>query len=319
MSEEDDNPQENVPDFPLNYYDALDEETVFQQDGKRGKAFSVEDDNLIRLKEGYEDKGGGVTTKKGFNLYSTLHVDRLFNSLRNLAQTLGWDIKESEEVEELKAEVQEQSKTIDNLKETKRQQEEALKELKRKNIQDLIERIEEFEKDVEEFRKKLEESRGIDDIEEEELQQFLKERPWIFGYEYTNSEPQKQAGSMDQFDFYLERYNGTSDIIEIKKVTDPILKSDGQLRAKVVQAVDQCIEYLWTTKGISHSTSRSREEEVEELRPRGKIIIGNDASEEAKRKIDKWEYQLNNIEIFTYQELLNKAETTLENFKEAKE
>lgn len=317
MSDDEDNSEDQVPDFPLNYYDALDEETVFQHDGKRGKAFSIEEDGMIRLKEGYEN-GDDVTTKKGFNLYSTLHVDKLFNSLRSLAQTLGWDIKESEEVEELKAEVQEQNKTIENLRETKKQQEEALKQLKRKNAEDLIERIEEFENDVEQFREKLEKSREKE-IDEEDLQEFLKERPWIFGHEYTNSEPQKEAGSMDKFDFYLEKYNGTNDVIEIKKVSDPILKSDGELRAKVVQAVDQCIEYLSTTKEISHSTSRSRKEEIEELRPHGKIIIGNDASEEAKRKIDKWNYELSHIDIFTYEKLLKRAGTTLESFREVKE
>ena len=44
--------------------------------------------------------------------------------------------------------------------------------------------------------------------------------------------------------FYLERFNKTNDIVEIKPASDAIVNKDESLSAKVSQAVDQPIEYM---------------------------------------------------------------------------
>ena len=59
---------------------------------------------------------------------------------------------------------------------------------------------------------------------EDELQEFLYNHPWLFGTEYVNAEPQKLRGAHSKYDFYLERFNKTNDIVEIKISKYPLIR-----------------------------------------------------------------------------------------------
>ena len=61
----------------------------------------------------------------------------------------------------------------------------------------------------------------------------------------------------------------------------------------------------------AHSRVISKEEGNQELRPRGIVIIGRDASADSKEKLQMWNYQLAHIAILTYVDILERAETTL--------
>jgi hypothetical protein len=130
----------------------------------------------------------------------------------------------------------------------------------------------------------------------------------MFGIEYINTEPQKLRGAHSKFDFYLQRYNLTNDIIEIKLISDQIINKDGSVSAKVIQAVDQIMEYMESSQAVAHSSVLSDEEEIKELRPRGIVIIGKDYSKEAVTKLRKWNYQFAHIKIMTYNDVLKKSE-----------
>ena len=147
------------------------------------------------------------------------------------------------------------------------------------------------------------------------MQDFLYKNCWLFGTEYINAEPQKMRGAHSRFDFYLERFNKTNDIVEIKLISDSIINQDDTISAKVIQAVDQLIEYMESTIAVAHSVPLSEEEEIKELRPRGIIIIGNDTSKNAIQKIHKWNYQLSRIQILTYSDVLKKGKTIIKNIE----
>ena len=175
-------------------------------------------------------------------------------------------------------------------------------------------RVEEFQSDVNALEALLHPSTGIT-IAEQDLQNFLYEHSWLFGTEYVNASPQVLRGAHSRFDFYLERFNKTNDIIEIKLPSDPIINKDGTITARVVQAVDQLIDYMESSQAAAHSSVISEEEGIKELRPRGVVIIGTDKSAEAKKKLHKWNYQLAHITVLNYEDVLDRANSVLKHLK----
>jgi hypothetical protein len=314
--------QEQIPDdFDLNDpYSTLEDHDIYALKNKRGKAFGVldieNDDEFVRMlsksKKPYTDS---ASANRGFNVYSAMQIDKLFNALRSISRTLGWESEETKEIDKLKSELQEKNETIANLRSSVSEQKEILRDLRQEQEKYLKSRVKEFQETLDELENKLERAKN-EGIEEEELQDFLKQNPWLFGAEYASSEPKKMRGAENEFDFFLERYNGVNDIIELKRISDSILRSsDGKIAAKVTRAVDQCIGYMKQTIAASHNSVISEQEGIEELRPRGVIIIGHDASKDAKEKLEDWNYRLNNIEIMTYNDIYDKAENTLEKIK----
>ena len=112
-----------------------------------------------------------------------------------------------------------------------------------------------------------------------------------------------------------ELFNKTNDIIEIKLSSETIINRDGTISAHVIQAVDQIIEYMESSQAVAHSSVLSNEEGIKELRPRGIVIIGIDKSPEAQRKLHKWNYQFAHINILTYEDVLDRAESILQHLK----
>lgn len=320
--ESEDQRQEDVPDdFDLNDpYSILEDHDIYAAGNRRGKAFGVlnmdsEDEFVRMLSKSKKPYTGSASANRGFNVYSAMQIDKLFNALRSISRKLGWEAEETKEIDKLKNELQEKNETIANLRSSVNEQKEILRNLREEQEKYLKSRVREFQGTLDELETKLERAEN-EEIEEEELQEFLKENPWLFGAEYASSEPKKLRGADNEFDFFLERYNGVNDIIELKRISDDILRSsDGKIAAKVTRAVDQCIGYIKQTIAASHNSVISEQEGIEELRPRGVIIIGHDASEEAEEKLDDWNYRLNNIEIMTYNDIYDKAENTLEKIK----
>lgn len=305
-------------DFDLaDPYKPFDDFTIYADDKRRGKAFGVyndkNDEELVRLLS-KSKKPHGTKANTGFNVYSALQIDRLFNSLRQIARALGWDTQETKKIENLQEELKEKDRTIANLRDSMEERDRILRELQREQAEYLKSRIKEFQDTLEDLEEKIGKAQE-EEIPEKELQNFLTENTWLFGAEYASSEPKKMRGASNEFDFYLERYSGVNDVVEIKKISDDILRQDGKIGAKVIQAVDQCIDYMEETQAAAHSTVISDEEGIDELRPRGRIIIGYTDADNVKEKLEKWNYRLNNIRILTYRDILEKAENTVEKIK----
>jgi len=147
------------------------------------------------------------------------------------------------------------------------------------------------------------------------LQEFLFKHAWLFGTEYISAEPQKLRGAHSKFDFYLERFNKTNDIVEIKCISDQIINKDGSISAKVIQAVDQLIDYLESSTAAAHSRVIGDEEGLKELRPRGIVIIGKSNNPKDTEKLDKWNFQLSRIHIMTYDDVLKKGESVIKHIE----
>ncbi len=143
---------------------------------------------------------------------------------------------------------------------------------------------------------------------EKELQKFLSKRPWLLGLEYENSVPQKIAPGQ-RYDFYVEKYDGYADIIEIKKVNEDVFDKKGKITSVFSRAIQQLIEYI--DDALIHGDSKrlSKKMDFNFLKPKGILIIGKNADPE---KLKNLEFYFHNIEILTYDNVLERGKNILE-------
>lgn len=304
------------------YYEEIDSEDIYKEERRTGKVFGAKtkgtNEPFIKAISKYKSPGGWKN-HSGFNVYNVLQIDKLLGALKRIAQKLGWKIQQSEQdIEKIKTQLREQQEVIISLQQANneaRENHDKLLVVFREQQEKLLNsRVDEFKQTLKDLKQKIADA-DANKIAESELQEFLYNNSWLFGTEYVNAQPQKFRGAHSKFDFYLERFNKTNDIVEIKLLSDAIINTDGTISAKVIQAVDQVIEYLESSVAAAHSSVISEEEGIQELRPRGIVIIGKDASKESKQKLSKWNYRLTHIKILTYQDIVDMGETVLKHIE----
>ncbi len=307
------------------YYKEIESTEIYSEDKRLGKIYGAKNksDNKKFIRAISESKRPwGWRKNYGFDLFNSLHLDKVINSLKKIARKFGWKFQNIEEnFSKLKEGIKQQQETILNLKkaseEAKANYHLLLKKYEELREKEILTRAVEFNKAVTDLRDKIQKAENKQ-ISENELQEFLYKNSWMLGTEYISSEPQKMRGAKSIFDFYLERFNKTNDIVEIKLLSDKVINQDGSISAKVIQAVDQLIDYLEKTISVAHSATESEEEGIKELRPRGILIIGKDNSAESKKKLNKWNYQFAHIHIYTYQDIIDKAEALMNHIENKK-
>ena len=312
-------------DFNLNekHYDQTESFEVYGSEKKITKIFGVRNKYEANAEPYLKARTRSKTPRGwrfiyGIDLHSVLHVSRFIQGVIRLAKKFGWKIQQTEDLEQMKSQICDNEETILRLEKTNEEWREKHGELmiafRAKQDQILRSRVVEFETDIVSLEALVINTEG-NKILEQDLQEFLYAHPWFFGTEYVNAQPQVLRGAHSKFDFYLERFNKTNDIVEIKLVSDVIVNKDESLNAKVSQSVDQLIEYMESSQAAAYSTVISEEEGIRELRPRGIVIIGNDTSTVARRKLQKWNYQFAHISILTYQDVLDRAKSVLQHLK----
>lgn len=254
----------------------------------------------------------------GVDIHGSSHVSKFIRGVLSLAKSLGWKISEADDLDKIKTDLRDSEETILRLEKSNqdlREQHEKLMVVFRQKQEEILRsRAEEFQTDITALEGLLHPPAGTS-VAEQDLQEFLYNHPWLFGTEYINAQPQVLRGAHSRFDFYLERFNKTSDIVEIKLPSENIINRDGTITAHVVQAVDQLIDYMESSQAAAHSSVISEEEGIRELRPRGIVIIGRDGSSEAKKKLQKWNYQFAHITILTYEDVLERAKSILSHLR----
>lgn len=311
-------------DFDLNpeYYDQTASFEVYSTEKKITKIFGLRDRQGTGepyLKARTRSKTPrGWRFLYGVDLQGSAHVGRFVQGILALAKKLGWQLHPEQDLEKIKEQLRDSEETIVRLdrsnEELRERHEELMVAFRARQEEVLRSRADEFEDDTKKLAELIANAQAKT-IPEQDLQEFLYAHPWLFGTEYINAEPQKLRGAHSKFDFYLERFNKTNDIVEIKLPSDQITNRDGSLTARVSQAIDQLIDYMESSQAAAHSTVISEEEGIRELRPRGMVIIGCDSSSEAKKKLHKWNYQFGHITILTYQDLLERARSVLRHLK----
>jgi len=223
------------------------------------------------------------------------------DSITNLHKEL-FDVKE--ELERVKEKEELLSKNL-ILKESKFEEE-------RNRI--LLNKMDFLKKDLQEFKLLLNNFKE-DKKQEKDLQEFLQNHTWFFGLYYKDFKDQKFAG-MGLFDFYLERFDGSYEIIELKRADAKYKDKRDKVSKELVEAIDQMLRYFDLILDLSASKRIGDRLEIREFYPRGTIILGYNPSKDELNYLNRWRYSFRNlIEILSYDHLLKKAEITIRNLE----
>ena len=171
-------------------------------------------------------------------------------------------------------------------------------------------KLENFEKIIKEFEILLSSV-----VKEEKLQEFLTLHPLLFGMEYKEIKPKHSLGVEFIMDYALRTYNDAYHLIEIEKSTDVLYTKAGDPSSQLVHAEQQIQNWLiW----LEENNSYARKFLPDIISPKGFIIIGRNKTFNSQLKIKLQKRNMlygEKIEILTYDDLLEKAKTTLQNLK----
>ena len=254
------------------------------------------------------DLYSGVPTSKSYkHSHFKISNQKIWNKIKHIIDNeLIVDIRESKpltekEIEKLELDEVEILKK-DNLRLKKRLQNNSklVKEYRKLRLPD-------YKKDIKNLKLKLEKSK-----KEEELQIFLSKRPWLLGLEYENSQPQK-IGVKKRYDFYVEKYDSYADIIEIKKSKENLFNKNGKMSKVLTDAIQQLIEYIDEAIVEGDSKRISKKLKINFLKPKGILIIGRKNVD--KEKLEHLSYYFHNIEILTYDDILERGKIIVKNLE----
>jgi len=190
----------------------------------------------------------------------------------------------------------------------------------RTTIAGLRERI--INMDISQFEESLEKFKEIytNVHDEKDIQKFLTDNTWILGDEYVYQQPiffSQFPMWKDKLDFFLKRYDGFHDIIEIKKANaelfvgldedKPIISPtrESPMAGDLKNAISQIINYL-EEANILRQALYELNNNITIHKPKGYVIIGR-SDPKYNKAITTLNDYLNDIRILTYDDLYTKA------------
>ncbi len=178
-------------------------------------------------------------------------------------------------------------------------------ELMRKNLENYQETLKDFEELISDPKTR-----------ETDVHNFLQEyKPfWMFGLEYIDIEskvkfPPGAKKDYFEFDLMLRRYDGFYDLVELKSPNENIFDKRTKMRSKpnksLSEALGQVITYL-------HYCDKHGNAQI--LKPKAFIVIGKKSKDKTTFRRIFTSY-LNNIDILTYSELVERGNQLLKHIK----
>lgn len=174
------------------------------------------------------------------------------------------------------------------------------------------------------LKSKLDEfSQLIDEEErEQEYQDFLEQNSWLFGSNYVGKVNFRSITYAEEVDFCLKSVDGYFDVIEIKRPQHKVLKKDESHdnfypSDRLSKAIRQTQNYIHQIE--AEQSNILRRTDLEMLKPRGIIVIGNEIDEDKREDLRIINSHLNRIEVLTYSDLRSVGERLIENYNDKQE
>jgi len=250
----------------------------------------------IRLYGWKKNQQGEYKVKQKFNVSSALYLGELINIFYAFAEDTG-KIKALNRIHE---------KLIERINELERI---------KAHLEKQKSRVPTLKKKIGEFKKMID----SEDIDERKLQEFLKKEPWMFGTDYTNIiKSERTLTITSRNDFLIKRFDGYFDILELKSPKHELFTGSTRraLSNHLKNAISQVIKYLAQARTYYLSIKEQTGLDVYFLK--GIIVMGR-RKEKDKQLLRIHNEYLSNIEIWTYDDLLDKAKKPLKYINMAKE
>ena len=148
---------------------------------------------------------------------------------------------------------------------------------------------------------------------EPQLQKFLEQNYWIWGFEYTEAIPKQQLGEKYEIDFLLRRIDGIWEIVEIERSSLRLFTNKLGPRKELTHATQQVRDYQ--SFCMRNYNYLSAEDNKNIYAPKGYVIIGNALSDLEKRKLEELNKSHPFVEVHTYQYLINRAKRFIKTLK----
>ncbi len=166
---------------------------------------------------------------------------------------------------------------------------------------------------------RLEEIVAGDYKNEAEIQRFLKDNIWMFGNSYVSIVDNGKIDDRNILDLVPQDLESYIDIIEVKLPSERLFNFDGShsnyyAKSGLTKAIAQTQNYIFELekKTAYHQFQSSNNCKV--VRPRGMVLYGSEspltAEEQQYLRILNSSYH--NLQVITYQQLLEKAKNTLQ-------
>jgi hypothetical protein len=180
----------------------------------------------------------------------------------------------------------------------------------------MLDRYEKLKKSLKEFEKVVREHQNSFKKDEKEIHQLLIKDYWLLGIEYFDKKilsdidangkltGETKIGNRKHADFIIERIDGLDKcvIIEIEEANDRIFNKDGTLSKDVYDGINQAVDYYieqkskgFNSKGIAVIGS----------------ALGKKFTEAEKEKLILLKETFHNVEVLTYDNIIDKAKNTL--------
>ena len=182
-------------------------------------------------------------------------------------------------------------------------------------------RYEKLEDSLTKFKKLIDKHNKSKTKDEAEIHKFLTKHYWLIGIEYFDKEllsdfdsegnrinETKLVGSKKHPDFIVKRLDGFDKcvVIELEESNDPIFKQNGEFSPKVYDGIFQAADY-------------NIEQKFRDLHSKGIAVIGStkgmEMDDDKKKRFKLLLQEFPNIEILTYDQIIAKAQSTLEFWK----
>lgn len=155
------------------------------------------------------------------------------------------------------------------------------------------------------------------------IQQFLKRNIWMFGNDYVHIVENGKINAKNILDMIPKDFESYIDIIEVKLPKEKLFNFDESHKnyystSSLTKAIAQTQNYIFELENKTLDKQYQKVNNCKIIRPKGIILFGaNQPLNESERQYLRiLNSSYHNLQIITYQQLLEKARNTLRILKE---
>lgn len=158
---------------------------------------------------------------------------------------------------------------------------------------------------------------------EVDIQHFLKDNLWMFGNDYVYIIENGKINAQNILDMVPQNFESYIDIIEVKLPKERLFNFDESHKnyystSHLTKAIAQTQNYVFELEKKTADEGYQNENACKVVRPKGIILFGSQdtLSEEERQYLRILNSSYHNIQVITYQQLLEKAKNTLRVWRE---
>jgi hypothetical protein len=151
-----------------------------------------------------------------------------------------------------------------------------------------------------------------------DIQRFLRENIWMFGNDYVYVVEENKINAQNILDMIPQNFESYVDIIEVKLPNEKLFNFDSShsnhySTSHLTKAIAQTQNYIFELEKKSYDDRCQRENGYKIIRPKGIILFGSQEplNEAEKQYLRVLNSSFHNLQIITYQQLLEKAKNSL--------